>query len=303
MKPKHPIYIVSKGRWEQIRTMRSLDKLNVDYRVVVEEQEFDNYAKSLGEHRLIVLPMKYKDEYDTCDDLGYTKSKGPGPARNFAWDHSISEGHTWHWVLDDNFEEFYRLNRNLIAPVRTGAPFLAMEDFCERYENVAIAGPNYNSFCKSTDKVPPYIKNTRIYSCLLIRNDIPYRWRARYNEDTDLSLRVLKDGWCTIQFNAFLAGKVTTQRMQGGNTKEFYAEEGTKPKSQMLVDLHPDVAEMTWKFGRWHHHVDYRPFKQTNLIRKESFVPKNKVNPYGMILIDKNVPGELEIPQNLLEKL
>jgi len=44
----------------------------------------------------------------------------------------------------------------------------------------------------------------------LIRNDVPYRWRGRYNEDTDLSLRMLKDRWCTIQFNAFLQGKAAT---------------------------------------------------------------------------------------------
>jgi hypothetical protein len=36
-----------------------------------------------------------------------------------------------------------------------------------------------------------------------------------------LSLRALKDGLCTILFNAFLAGKVTTLRMKGGNTDEL----------------------------------------------------------------------------------
>ncbi len=96
-----------------------------------------------------------------------------------------------------------------------------------RYDNVAIAGPNYYSFCKANDGVPPFIKNTRIYSCLLIRNDIPYKWRGRYNEDTDICLRALKDGWATIQFNAFLQGKVTTQRMKGGNHQQLNEKDGT----------------------------------------------------------------------------
>ena len=56
---------------------------------------------------------------------------------------------------------------------------------------------------KSAD-LPPFKANTRIYSCILIDNALPFRWRGRYNEDTDLSLRVLKAGLCTIQFNAFL---------------------------------------------------------------------------------------------------
>jgi hypothetical protein len=121
---------------------------------------------------------------------------------------------------------------------------------------------------------------------LLIENAAPYRWRGRYNEDTDLSLRVLKDGLCTIQFNAFLCGKVTTQRMKGGNTEEFYRQEGTLAKSQMLADLHPDVAEVVWKFNRWHHHVNYKPFKKNKLIMREGLVINKGVNEYGMKLIE-----------------
>src|SRR5581483_6046093 len=114
----------------------------------------------------------------------------------------IAKGHTWHWVMDDNILYFMRFNHNLKVPVSDGAMFVAMEDFCLRYRNVAMAGPNYRMFVprKRNDK-PPYTLNTRIYSCNLIRNDVPYRWRGRYNEDTDLSLRMLKDKWCTILFN------------------------------------------------------------------------------------------------------
>ena len=99
-------------------------------------------------------------------------------------------------------------------------------------------------------------------------------------------MRVLKDGLCTIQFNAFLCGKVTTQRMKGGNTKEFYADEGTLPKSQMLADLHPDVCKVVWRFNRWHHHVDYRPFKKNRLIRKDGAVFYG-VDNYGMQLCER----------------
>lgn len=287
MNPKYPIYIISKGRWETRLTSKALERMNVPYKIIVEAQEFNNYAKVIPIHKILILPQKYLDEYNTVDNLGFDKSKGPGAARNFAWEHSHSEGYERHWVMDDNLDDFHRLNRNLKVPVRTGATFKAAEDFVDRYENVYIAGFNYYSFCKSTDKVPPFTINTRIYSCLLIKNDIPYRWRGRYNEDTDLSLRVLKDGFCTIQFNAFLCGKVTTQRMNGGNTKEFYAEEGTMNKSQMLADMHPDVAKVVWRFNRWHHHVDYSFFKKNKLIRKSNFNFPNVINNYGMKLIDE----------------
>jgi len=285
MNPEHPVYIVSKGRWESRLTSKALEHMTVPYKIIVEESEFDKYAEVIDSTKILILPQSYLDAYDTCDDLGETKSKGPGAARNFAWDHSISVGAKKHWVLDDNFDAFHRFNRNMKNEVDSGTIFRLMEMFVDRYENVPIAGPNYYSFCKTTDAVPPFILNTRIYSCLLIQNDIPYRWRGRYNEDTDLSLRVLKDGYCTIQFNAFLAGKVTTQRMKGGNTADFYAQEGTLAKSKMLADMHPDVASVVWRFNRWHHHVDYRPFKVNRLIRKSGLNIPDRINNYGMILV------------------
>jgi len=224
MNPNFPVYIVSKGRADSRLTSRALEFMKVPYSIVVEKQEYDEYTAVIDPSKILILPQKYLDEYDTFDTLGNTKSKGPGAARNFVWDHSIEAGFAWHWVMDDNLDAFHRLNRNVKDEVESGTIFRCAEDFVNRYENIAQAGLNYYSFCKSTEHATPYKLNTRIYSCLLIRNDIPYRWRGRYNEDTDLSLRVLKDGWCTLQFNAFLCGKVTTQRMSGGNTKEFYNE-------------------------------------------------------------------------------
>lgn len=282
MNPKHPVYIVSKGRWESRLTAKALDAMGVPFFIVVEGHELEQYASVIRRNKIMVLPEEYLDQYDTCDDLGRTKSVGPGAARNFCWDHAVASGAKWHWVMDDNLDAFHRLYKNTKDEVRTGATLRAMEDFVERYENVAIAGPNYYSFAKSTDALPAFILNTRIYSCLLIRNDISYRWRGRYNEDTDLSLRVLKDGLVTVQFNAFLCGKVTTQRMSGGNTKDFYSAEGTMPKSKMLADLHPDVARVVWRFNRWHHHVNYKVFKNELIRKPEAHVPAG-INNYGMV--------------------
>jgi hypothetical protein len=261
--------------------------MRVPYNIVVEEQEYLEYSKVIDPSKILVLPQSWLDEYDTCDDLGSSLSKGPGAARNFCWWHAKHLGAKRHWVMDDNLDAFHRLNHNTKVVVETGSCFRAAEDFVDRYTNVPLAGFNYYSFAKATDRVPPFIANTRIYSCLLIENSAPYYWRGRYNEDTDLSLRMLKDGWCTIQFNAFLQGKVTTQRMRGGNTEEFYRHEGTKNKSQMLVDLHPDVTELVWKFNRWHHQVDYRPFKNNLLIKREGLEISDTINNYGMKLIER----------------
>lgn len=285
MTPRHPIYIVSKGRWKTRLTSQALHAMRVPHFIVVEAQEFDAYAEAIDATATpLVLPPEYQRDYDTCDDLGDAKSKGPGAARNFAWDHSVAGGASWHWVMDDNIDGFFRLYQNLKTPVATGAIFRCMEDFVDRYANVAMAGPNYFMFASRKTVMPPYVLNTRIYSCNLIRNDVPYRWRARYNEDTDLSIRMLRDGWCTVQFNAFLQLKMTTQTVAGGNNADFYVKEGTQPKSEMQVRLHPDISKMVWKWGRWHHEVDYSRFKRNRLILKPGVVVPAEPNEYGMVL-------------------
>lgn len=286
MNPQFPIFIPSKGRFDSRITMRAFDAMGVPYRVIVEAQEFEGYAAVLGRERLLVLDPAFQRDYDTCDEHGGTKSRGSGPARNFAWHVAASEGAPWHWVVDDNIKGFFRFNRNLKVPVADGTVFRCMEDFCLRYRNIAMAGPQYFMFVVRKTKLPPLVLNTRVYSCNLIRTDAPFRWRARYNEDVDLSLRMLKAGWVTVLFNAFLQYKLTTQTVAGGNTDAFYAREGTAPKSEMIARLHPDVARVAWRFGRVHHHVDYRPFRRNRLVLRQGVAPPVGVDDYGMRLVE-----------------
>lgn len=273
MNPKYPVYIISKGRWETRLTSKALEKMNVSYRIVIEPQEYDNYAEVISPQKILILPFS---------NLG----QGGIPARNWVWEHSISIGAERHWILDDNLKCFRRWYKNKRIMVHDGTTFKAAEDFVDRYTNVAMAGMQYTSFAVTSltnKKVPPFLLNTRIYSCILIKNDIPYRWRGRYNEDTDLSLRVLKDGWCTILFYTFLADKSATMTMKGGNTEELYLiEDGRLKMAQSLRDQHPDVTQIKKRWGRWQHVVNYKPFKGNRLIKKSDIIIPEGVNNYGM---------------------
>ncbi len=276
MNPRYPIYVISKGRWESRLTIKALNRMKISHRVVIEPQEYDQYAAVMKPETLLVLPFS---------NLG----QGGIPARNWVWEHAISEGHERHWILDDNINTFYRAHNNIRYYTDSGASFRACEEFVDRYENVAMAGMQYEKFAPRKQAFPPFMLNTRIYSCILIKNDIPYRWRGRYNEDTDLSLRVLKDGWCTMLFYAFLAEKRATMRMNGGNTESLYKLDGQKDgrllMAQSLQQQHPDVCKIVWKWGRWQHSVDYRPFKHNQLIRKPGIIIPEGPNEYGMKLI------------------
>ena len=276
MIPKYPIYIVSKGRASSRLTVKALDKIGVPFRIVIEPQEFQEYSAVIDKRNILVLPFS---------NLG----AGSIPARNWIWEHSISEGWERHWILDDNIKNFFRFNNNLKVPLGNGASFRAAEDFSDRYENVYISGFNYFMFVLRKKRMSPFTLNTRIYSCILLLNKIPYRWRGRYNEDTDLSIRVLKGGNCTVLFNAFLAEKSVTMTILGGNTDELYRQDkdfdGRLEMAKSLQRQHPDIVKITRKWGRWQHQVDYRCFKNIKLRRKAGVLIPGGNNEYGMKLV------------------
>lgn len=285
--PRFPVYIVSKGRWERRPTANMLERIGVPYYIIVEEQEKELYLEKV-KGTVLVLPQKYKDDYDTFWKDG-DKRTGPGPARNFAWEHSLGNGFSHHWVLDDNIESIERFNNNMKIKCVTGKPFYIMEDYVLRFSNIAQAGPGYSIFCPYSERRPPLRWNTRIYSFILINNSIPYRWRGRYNEDTDLSIRAMKDGWCTVEFNCFLQGKRATQTVRGGNSAEFYDKEGTSNKSRMLVEMHPDICKEVIRFNRPHHQVNYKVFSENTPILKDGLVITDNINNYGMELVKRSL--------------
>ena len=278
MNPEYPIYVISKGRAESRLTIKALEKMNVPLKVAIEPQEFEAYNKYIESSNLLVLPFS---------NLG----QGSIPVRNFCWEHSIKNGFKRHWILDDNILEFTRFNHNLKIRVDSGTIFRIAEIFTDRYENIGFSGFNYRTFAMQRDgfRMHPYSLNTRVYSCTLINNELPFRWRGLYNEDTDICLRMLKEGWCTVLFNAFLANKIATLTMKGGNTEEVYGDSDNRLKfAESLKNQHPEHVEIVWRYNRWHHKVNY-DFNQ-KLIRVEKYdeIVKKGVNEFGMKLINLN---------------
>lgn len=279
--PNYPIYVISKGRYEVRPTSDALEELGVPYYIVVEPQEYEKYAEHVDPAKILKLPFS-------------NHGKGSGPARNWCWDHSMENGFKRHWILDDNIKGFRRLHNNKRYRIDTGVFFKICEEFVDRFENVPLAGLQYTFFAPDMVKRPAFATNTRLMSCILIENSCPHRWRGKYNEDVDLSLRVLKDGYCTILFYQFLQNKMGTQTLKGGNTEELYGQ-GTFAKSKMLVDLHPDCVTLTQKYGRWHHHVDITPFEKNELILRKDIVIPDGTNNYDLALVDKYGTPEQKI--------
>lgn len=267
--PLYPIYVPSKGRGHlnNVSTMSILERDNVPYNLVVEPQEEDIYRERFPKANVLVLPFR---------DRGSVV-----PARNWIKEHATASGAERHWQLDDNIVTFYYRYKGQRLHCRAGIALRACEDLTDRYENVAISGLQYGMFAAENKPYPPFTVNQHVYSCSLILNSLPHWWRGMRNEDTDICLQVLSDGWCTLLLNAFLADKLGTLKREGGNTTTlgYWETDGRLKMARELERRWPGVVEVKRRFGRAQHVVafNWRKF-DTPLIRKENPRPPADYN-------------------------
>ena len=247
----YPIYIISKGRHDCTLTANIFEKANIDYLIAVEPQEYDLYCNSLGKNRVLKLPFS---------NLGL----GSYPARNFCWEHAKANGHKYHWLFDDNIKCFYKwVDGKRIKWHEIKTALLYIECNANK-TNVDISGFEEWNFVVKPPK-NPFKKNCHVYSAMLIKNNLKYRWRLKYNEDVDLCLRVLHNGGSTSSCVYYMSDKVSTaQKMKGGNQTELYQGNAPKKnllKAKMLEAVWPQYSKTVIRFGRHHHLINWKIFK------------------------------------------
>jgi hypothetical protein len=191
VKNEYPIFIISKGnffrnkKYQPPKTAQYLEMIGVDYKIVVEPQEAEEYAKSISKNKIIILPEEYLN-----------KNQG---IRNFVHHYNIDKENLAYWILDDNINDYYWVDNNERYKVRDAFAFKFVEDLMNNYENVYLAGHQYKMFCPPTDYRNIIQHNGRVFSSILIRTDIPsLNEEADIWNDNDLSVRILEKGLPTI---------------------------------------------------------------------------------------------------------
>lgn len=267
--PRYPVYIPSKGRAETCYTAKCLVHDEVPFWLVVEPQEYDAYAAHFGAERCLVLPFR---------------DQGLIAARNWIKAHATAAGFERHWQIDDNIRSFWRKFKGLRLYCDTGPALAVTEDFVDRYENIAIAGLNYVMF--AVQPMPAFYLNHHVYSCTLVLNSIPYRWRLKHNDDTDMCLQVLAGGWCTVLVNAFLVQKIGTMVVKGGNTDDLYQGDGRLKMARSLERLWPGVVTTKRRYKRPQHVIkdSWRKFNTPLKLKPGIDLKALKPNEYGLAL-------------------
>ena len=251
---QYPIYIISKGRAYNPLTAKNLEAAGLDYLIAVEPQEEQEYINALGQHRILVLPFS---------NLGL----GSYPARNYCWEHAKSKGYKYHWLFDDNIKEWRKwVNGKRVKWLNIETAIM----YVEQHTNINqtdISGFEEPNFVVKPPK-KPFKSNCHVYSAMLIKNSLPYRWRLKYNEDVDLCLQVLHNNGTTTSCVYYMADKISTSvKMKGGNQDELY--KGNDPskkllKAKMLEAQWPQYAKTVIRFNRIHHFVDWKVFQKKN---------------------------------------
>lgn len=252
MASKHvyPVYIISKGRYEKTLTADNFEIAGIDYFIAVEPQEYELYCKKLGSKRVLKLPFS---------NLGV----GSFPARNYCWEHAKKQGYKYHWLFDDNIQDFKKwINGKRVKIQNIDDALLFVEQHTIKH-NIDISGFEEPNFVVKVPK-NPFKYNCHVYSAMLIRNNLPYRWRLKYNEDVDLCLQVLHNGGSTSSCVYYMADKISTAaKMKGGNQTELYKNNDPKKnllKAKMLEAVWPQYSKTVIRFGRHHHLINWKVF-------------------------------------------
>lgn len=268
----------SKGRASIRLTAAALQRDGVPFYFVVEPQEEKVYRENFPDADYLVLP---------------DNDRGLVFARNWIKEHSTANGDERHWQIDDNISAFCRMYRGRSIRCDANIALVVAEDFADRYENVALAGLNYHAFVIGSKSQPPFCLNVHVYSCTLVLNAIPNRFRpapggerAPANEDVDMCLQVLADGWCTVLINAFMVEKRNTMTVKGGQTDVVYKNDGRLEMARALERVWPGVVRTARRFKRPQHVVAgaWRYFT-TPLIPKKGHVVDGKKYDMGLVAV------------------
>ena len=223
---KYPIYIPSKGRWENNLTAPLLDSYKIPYLLVVEENDYPNYLKHFNKKNILMMKGS---------DFGCVSH-----ARNFIKDHAHKSGHKYHWAIDDDIAKMFYQSAGKTISEDVNYVLGSVEKFISNYKNIAAASLSADAFGRLATK--PFVINNLPYTISIIRSDLPYRYSSGVVEDLDFAFQCLMSGyWTTVRFNAFLFSWKGTGTRKGGYT-EIDQNQGRLKRQQALISKWPQLG-------------------------------------------------------------
>lgn len=209
MTSNYPIFIPSKGRYNNNLTANLFNKYNIDYKLVVEDCEFNQYKDIYGKEKIIKL-----------DDSNYGHV---AYVRNYIKKYATTRGFKRCWQIDDDIKGVMKRTKDGMIEVNPLEAIKCVEQITDKFSNIGISGLSSNVFGKLSKN---HIElNKSVYSFWLLNLKLNFMFKPNTMEDIDYNLRCLVNSYCTLRFTNYLFKWTKTESQKGGNT-EHYAGKG-----------------------------------------------------------------------------
>lgn len=199
MKNRYTIYIPSKNRLNLCLTAELFIKNWIDFKLVIEPQEYESYEKKYGSDKLLQLDK---------NDAGLPYS------RNWIKNYSKSIWEDYHWQFDDDIVDIKQRENDKNFTVNPLLPIIYIEDYVDKYTNIAVAWLRDITYAWSQTDFISY--NKLVTSTFLVNNAVDTMWENTVIGMNDWCLQVLFKWYCTILFNRLIHHKKPDQSFPGG---------------------------------------------------------------------------------------
>jgi len=210
LKNKYPIFIPSKNRASNCITANNLFEYIYKYsdilKIVVEPQDYNSYLKYFDDENLLQIDK---------NDMGIAY------VRQYIKDYSNKNNYKYHWQMDDDLRFKQRINGKNVksSPIDM---MVKIEDYIDKYSNIGMASFRNSVFAFAQKNNMAY--NKQMVSCFILNDIIKSKYRQNTIEDTDYSMQVLTEGYCTVIFNRFLYDNPPQGKNTGGNQTHSLSE-------------------------------------------------------------------------------
>lgn len=229
------IYIPTKGRAGQVKTLGALGELNTQAMLVVEPQEAAAYAKAYPKNGLFIL--KENDR-----GIAYVRQQILDQARKLKAED--------YWMFDDDIKAFYVRIGNKMKPLSAAEVLGECEKIFRAQKALAIGSLEYQQFAWATKK--DFIKGgyAEVAVFIVPKNTRFQKYDATVagKEDRDFVLQALANGFESVRIQKYAFACPKNGSNKGGLSEIFYAVSGKEEKaSRALAAKWPGVVEFRIK--------------------------------------------------------
>ena len=265
MRDDFAIFILSHGRADRVKTIKSLNRANYTGKYYFicddEDEQIDKYKENFGDDKVIVFSKSaYQNKFDIMDN--FSGNKVIVYARNAAWDIAKQLGLTYFLELEDDYSNF-RIRYSQDDVLRT---YYIREmdyvidlfiDYLDKSNASCIAFAQSGELMGGTSGgVWENAIKRKVMNTLFCKTDRKFLWLGRMNDDVNTYLQRGKIGDLFLQFGRTQVDQEATQKSKSRNTTA-YLKFGTYVKSFYSVMIHPSACKVSF-MGNGHYRVHHK---------------------------------------------